>query len=95
MTWQPSTVRLVDGTEVLSDSEAYRFECEARHILNIGQGLPPAIAKARRREALDGIEKMRGRGSPEAAAAAAETRKALEQKIMELWKAGQPASSAA
>lgn len=34
-TWQPGTVTLIDGREVPSDSEEWRAECEARHILNM------------------------------------------------------------
>lgn len=33
-TWRPSMVTLTDGTRVLCDSEEFRFECEAKHILD-------------------------------------------------------------
>lgn len=33
--WRAPMVTLIDGTETPSDSEAWRFECEARHILNL------------------------------------------------------------
>lgn len=51
--WKPSTVTLADGRQVLSDSEEWRAECEARHILN----LPTKVARV---ALLDGIEKKRG-----------------------------------
>ncbi len=57
--WQAKTVTLVDGTEVLSDSEAFRFECEARHILNMPN-------KPLRVACLDNIEKRRGLPAREA-----------------------------
>lgn len=31
--WKPKTVTLHDGTQVASDSEAWRHECEARAII--------------------------------------------------------------
>lgn len=46
-------VRLHDGTEVDSDSEGWRHECEARHILRL-----PSLAE--RRAWLDAIAKRRG-----------------------------------
>lgn len=52
-TWQPSTVTLHDGREVLSDSREWLLECEARHVLN-----QPTIEA--RRALLAGIEKKRG-----------------------------------
>ena len=52
-TWQPSMVTLLDGRPVLSDSEEWRAEMEALHILN----LP---TKEIRLNCLDGIEKRRG-----------------------------------
>lgn len=51
--WKPSTVTLVDGTQVLSDSEEWRAECEARHILNLDN-------IGERHKMLDMIEKRRG-----------------------------------
>lgn len=33
--WVAPDVTLIDGTVVKSDSEAWRFECEARHILRL------------------------------------------------------------
>ena len=51
--WKPSEVTLADGRIVLSNSEEYRAECEARYILRIP-------TKAARLELLDQIEKRRG-----------------------------------
>lgn len=51
--WQAPVVTLVDGTEVLSDSEEWRAQCEAMEMLRrmaAGHALP-----------LDVIEKRRGR----------------------------------
>lgn len=33
--WQPTLVMLLDGSQVLSDSEAWRHECEARFVLSL------------------------------------------------------------
>ncbi len=52
-------VTLRDGTECAKDSEAWRAECEARHVLN----LP---SKQRRRAYLDMVEQRRGADSPKA-----------------------------
>ncbi len=49
-------VRLCDGSLVASDSEAWRLECEARHLLTLSgeareryiQGMPPARLEALR-----------------------------------------------
>ena len=35
MTWKPSLVTLHDGTQVLSDSEEWRHECEARAVMKM------------------------------------------------------------
>jgi hypothetical protein len=34
-TWKPALVTLLDGSQVLSDSEEWRHECEARFILDL------------------------------------------------------------
>lgn len=52
--WQPSTVTLHDGTQVLSDSREYLLECEAKHVL-----AQPTIEA--RRTLLAAIEKRRGK----------------------------------
>ena len=49
-----TAVRLLDGTEVARDSEAFRHECEARAIAKL-----PTLAE--RRAWLDDIERMRGK----------------------------------
>ena len=51
--WSAPTVTLIDGTQVLGDSEPWRFECEARHILDMADK-PTRVAM------LDMIQKRRG-----------------------------------
>lgn len=48
-----NTVRLIDGTEVDSSSEAWRAECEARHVLNM-HGKPARYAYLTRVESKRG-----------------------------------------
>lgn len=52
--WKAPDVTLVDGSVVKSDSEPWRFECEARHILRMP-------TKDTRISFLDMIEKKRGK----------------------------------
>lgn len=52
-TWQPTTVTLHDGRDVLSDSWEWLLECEAKYVLN-----QPTIEA--RRTLLAAIEKRRG-----------------------------------
>lgn len=52
-TWKPGTVTLADGRQVLSDSEDWRHECEARTVLEMA-------TKQVRLEFLDKLEKRRG-----------------------------------
>lgn len=81
-------VALIDGEEVDSASEAWRFECECRYILN----LPTLI---QRREWLYGrIETSRLTGKTSATGGLLQRRgedavKIIEAKMMELWKARQ------
>lgn len=79
-------VALVDGTEVDSASEAWRFECECRHILN----LPTLLA---RREWLYGrAEFQYGRTVYKGGLLqrrGEEAVKHVEAKMLELWKARQ------
>ena len=78
-------VTLVDGTVVDSGTEAWRIECEARHVL----ALPD---KAARQHYLDGCRKFDGtmvkgilqQRGPEA-------RDALKAKVMQVWQARQGA----
>lgn len=35
MAWEPNIVTLIDGTQVKSDSEEWRHECEARAVMNM------------------------------------------------------------
>lgn len=57
-TWKPSTVTLIDGREVLSDSDEWKAECEARYILS-----RPTIDE--RRALLAAVEKRRGKAARE------------------------------
>lgn len=60
-TWVPNKVTLLDGREVLSTSEAYRAECEAKVLLKLS---PSELIIM-----LEGIEKertLRGRKKTEA-----------------------------
>lgn len=57
-TWQPSTVRLHDGREVLSNSQDWLLECEAKYVLK-----QPTIEA--RRTLLAAIEKRRGKEARE------------------------------
>lgn len=52
-TWQPTTVTLHDGRDVVSDSLEWLLECEAKYVLN-----QPTIEA--RRTLLAAIEKRRG-----------------------------------
>lgn len=52
-TWQPTTVTLHDGREVLSNSQDWLMECEAKYVLK-----QPTIEA--RRTLLSAIEKRRG-----------------------------------
>ena len=52
-TWQPTTVTLQDGRDVLSDSREWLLECEAKYVLK-----QPTIEA--RRTLLAAIEKRRG-----------------------------------
>ena len=56
--WQPKTVTLHDGREVLSDSREWLLECEANYVLN-----RPTIED--RRTLLAAIEKRRGKTASE------------------------------
>lgn len=57
-TWQPTTVTLHDGSEVLSDSREWLLECEAKYVLK-----QPTIEA--RRTLLAAIEKRRGASARE------------------------------
>lgn len=52
-TWQPTTVTLHDGRDVLSDSREWLLECEAKYVLK-----QPTIEA--RRTLMAAIEKRRG-----------------------------------
>lgn len=78
-------VTLVDGTVVDSGSEAWRLECEARHVLALR-------SKADRQHYLEGCRKFDGtmtagilqrRG--------VEARDELKAKVMQVWQARQVA----
>lgn len=57
-TWKASTVTLIDGREVLSDSPEWKAECEARYLL-----ARPTVDE--RRALLAAIEKRRGKAARE------------------------------
>lgn len=57
-TWQPTTVTLHDGREVLSDSREWLLETEANYVLK-----QPTIEE--RRNLLAAIEKRRGKTARE------------------------------
>lgn len=79
--WRPKTVTLHDGSQVLSDSEAWRNECEAHAVLSMG--------KLRAREYLRGKLSLQGRledGVLQKRGEAAAKR--LEQTILAIWNAG-------
>lgn len=57
-TWKPTTVTLHDGREVLSNSQDWLLECEAKYVLK-----QPTIEA--RRTLLAAIEKRRGKEARE------------------------------
>ena len=57
-TWQPTTVTMHDGRDVLSNSREWLLECEAKYVLK-----QPTIEA--RRTLLAAIEKRRGATSRE------------------------------
>lgn len=78
-------VTLLDGTVVDSGSEAWRLECEARHVL----ALPD---KAARQHFLDGCRKFDGtfiKGILQRRGV--EARDILKAKVMEVWQSRQAA----
>lgn len=81
-TWRPSMVTLIDGTRVLSDSEAWRFECEARYVLDQPtkedrQRILRGEFNPKTQLRTGGLLKFRG----------LEYVERLEAKILELWRA--------
>lgn len=80
--WRPSVVKLHDGTEVLSDSEAFRHECEALTVIKM-----PGIAARRAylRGHLDDKGTLRN-GVFQRRGEAACIR--LEETIKKIWYAG-------
>lgn len=88
--WIAPMVTLVDGTRVPSDSEEWRFECEARHILNQPtkedrQRILRGDFNPKTQLRTGGLVKHRGLESVER----------LEAKILELWRAGLAAKAVA
>ena len=53
-------VTLLDGSQVRSDSEEWRFECEARHMLSFPLGLDRGATGETRKTALERIGTKRG-----------------------------------
>jgi hypothetical protein len=68
-------VTLLDGRIVPSDSEEWRAECEARHMLSFPLGLDRGMTGETRKTALERIGQKRG---PEAMAALSEAMSACE-----------------
>lgn len=87
--WVPNEVTLVDGTVVLSDSEAWRAQCEAQHILDMP-------TKLDRQRVLSLIEEKRGSGKmskedPENLKGK-QVRRAIENLVRQLWEARRAAA---
>lgn len=79
--WKPSLVTLHDGREVLSDSEDWRHECEARTVIAMpGQ----AARRAYLRGKLDDNGIIRGGVLQKRGLAAVER---LENTIKQIWYA--------
>lgn len=79
--WKPSTVTLHDGREVLSDSEEWRHECEARTVIAMrGQAERRGYLRGR----LDDGGTLRGGVLQKRGLAAVER---LEHTIKQIWYA--------
>lgn len=78
-TWQPSLVTLHDGRQVLSDSEEWRHECEARTVIAM-RGT--AARRAYLRGKLDDNGTIRGGVIQKRGLAAVER---LEHTIKQIW----------
>lgn len=84
---QYSMVTLVDGTRVTSDSEPWRFECEARYVLDMPtkearQAFLRGEFNTKTQLRTGGLAKIRGEDYV----------KQLEDKILELWRARRSAA---
>lgn len=79
--WKPSTVTLHDGTQVLSDSEEWRHECEARAVIAMpGQAARRAFLRGKiddKGVLRDGVLQKRGKEACER----------LEATIKKIWYA--------
>jgi hypothetical protein len=85
-TWKPSLVTLHDGRQVLSDSEEYRHECEARTVIAMrGQ----VARRAYLRGKLDDNGTIRGGVLQKRGEAACER---LEHTIKQIWYSNTEAS---
>lgn len=77
--WMPSTVTLRDGRQVLSDSEEWRHECEARAVIAMpGQAARRAFLRGK----MDDKGVIRGGVLAKRGEAAV---KHLEDTIKEIW----------
>lgn len=74
-TWKPSLVTLADGRQVLNDSEEWRAETEARHVLAFPLALLRGDTSETRKTTMERITARRG---VEAAAALQERMDAIE-----------------
>lgn len=77
--WKPSKVTLYDGREVLSDSEEWRHECEARAII----ALPTKAARSARLRGKVDERGVMGGGILQKRGLAAVER--LEHTIKQIW----------
>ncbi len=80
-------VTLVDGTRAPSDSEAWRFECEARYVLDMPtkearQAFLRGEFNTKTQLRTGGLVKVRGEDYV----------KRLEDKILEVWRARRSAA---
>lgn len=78
-TWVPNIVKLHDGTEVTSDSEEWRAECEARWVIKLPD-------KGARRRFIWGEPNDKGVMSGGVAGRRGkQSAQKLEDKVRELW----------
>lgn len=81
--WKPSIVKLHDGTEVLSDSEEWRHECEAQTVIKM-PGITARRIYLRGKPDDQGV--MRGGVLQKRGLAACER---LERTIKQIWYSGE------
>lgn len=93
-TWKPSMVTLTDGSRVLSDSEEFRFECEAKHVLDNYH--TPEARRTMMYGELDNLtQKRKGAKGTMIFNRGAEYMERLEDRIRFIWAARRAARAAA